>query len=255
MEVRLHNLVTYDRLRDHVLQRGCYSPAENERIYQKWFASAPRYRFRAVNRKYGLTRGVLCDVGCAYGSNLVFCSPESYGIEIEPYEVNFARSIGLTVYQMDVIQADFTGLPRVDAIWNSATLEHVTAPHIFLRKLHQLLKPDGLLAIYVPTLPPLAWLRGLPRIGRYVSAYRHDDHINAFTPAVLRFLCERAGFRTLEVSPFYPGALAALNPLHLLDGCIYVGRKLDPWDYPPLATRRAADNPSGFAYVGQKFAE
>ena len=121
---------------DYILMHGCYSHEENLRIYEKWFANAPRYLFRAVDRKYRITKKVLCDVGCAYGMNLVYCAPGSYGIEIEDYAVKFARSLGLTIYQRDVLNDDLSDLPKVEAVWCSAVLEHVDSPHIFLRKLH-----------------------------------------------------------------------------------------------------------------------
>lgn len=255
MKVCLNNLGTYKALKEHVIANGCYSEQENERIYHKWFATAPRHLFRAVDRKYHLTEQTLCDVGCAYGGNLVFCSQDSYGIEIEEYETKFATSIGLTVHTMDVISADFSELPKVDVVWNSATLEHVEAPHIFLRKLHMLLKPGGLLAIYVPTIPWLPFVKRIPRLNRYFTGYRHGDHINAFVPSTLRFFCERAGFETVEVSAFYPSILAPLSHIKLIDGCVYIGRKIEGWEYAPNATRRTAANTKGFDFKGQEFGE
>lgn len=239
-----------EALKQHVLTHGCYSPEENQRIYNRWFAHAPRYRFRAVNAKYRLTDRVLCDVGCAYGSNLVFCAPGSYGIEVAAYAAAFARSLGLSVYERNALTDDLSDLPKVEAVWCSAVLEHVESPHVFLRKLHRLLKPDGLVAVYVPTIPLAPAMKRLPRIGGRFSGYLAGDHINAFVPATLRFFCERAGFETLEVSPFYPGALAVFNRLppfnRLIGGCVYVGRKIAGWDYPETSTRRAADNEKGF---------
>jgi 2-polyprenyl-3-methyl-5-hydroxy-6-metoxy-1,4-benzoquinol methylase len=248
---------TRDELRDYILKHGCYSHDENLRIYDKWFAFAPRYLFRAVNKKYGITEKVVCDVGSAYGMNLVFCGPGSYGIEIEEYEAKFATSLGLTVYQNDVINDDLTGLPEAEVVWCSAVLEHVDSPHTFLRKLNLLLKPDGLLAVYVPTIPAFPWLRYMPRFGSYFSGYTAADHINAFVPATLRFFCERAGFKTVEVSPFYPGPFRAFNRLvvanRFVDGSMYIGRKRGDWEYPDKATRRVASNRRGFVLRGQQF--
>jgi SAM-dependent methyltransferase len=230
-------------LRNYVLNYGCYSAEENLRIYEKWFATAPRYLFRAVDKKYWITDCVLCDVGCAYGMNLIHCKSGSYGIEIEEYAVKFARSLGLTVYQRDVLKNDLSDLPQSDALWCSAVLEHVDSPHVFLRKLHSLLKSGGLLVIYVPTIPLVTWMKHLPRLGRYFSGHLAADHVNAFVPETLRFFCERSGFETIELSPFYPGPLALFNhvPLNrLVDGCVYVGRKIEGWEYPSKATRRTA---------------
>jgi 2-polyprenyl-3-methyl-5-hydroxy-6-metoxy-1,4-benzoquinol methylase len=246
-----------DNLRDFVLSQGCYSREENERIFEKWFAKGPRFLFRAVDKKYGITEQVLCDVGCAYGMNLVSCAPGSYGIEVEPYEVNFAQHLGLTVYKRDIIEEDVCDLPKADVVWCSAILEHVVSPHILLRKLHQLLRPEGILALYVPTLPIIPVLSSLPRLGKYFLGHRQGDHINAFVPQTLRFFCERAGFATVELSPFFPSPLSFLDHLpgssRLIDGCVYIGRSVENWEYPEKATRRASLNKIGFMSVGQRF--
>jgi 2-polyprenyl-3-methyl-5-hydroxy-6-metoxy-1,4-benzoquinol methylase len=243
-------------LREFISAHGCYSRQENEDIYDRWFAKAPRYLFRAVDKKYGISRKILCDVGCSYGMNLLSCSPGSYGIEIEHHEVHFANRLGLTVYERDIINDEICDLPKVDAVWCSAILEHVDSPHILLRKLHQLLKPQGLMAVYVPTLPLISTLKQLPVVGKYFIGHTASDHINAFVPSTLRFFCERAGFKTIEVSPFYPGPLGLFNHLplanQLVDGCLYIGESIQDWEYPRKATRRATISKKGFEFIGQQ---
>lgn len=235
-----------------ILSGGCYAPEENRRIYDKWFAPGPRHQFQAVNRRYRLTDKVICDIGCGYGMNLIYTRPGSYGIEVNAYAVRFARSIGQTVYQRDFMQDDIHDLPAVEVVWCSALLEHVESIHTFLRKVALLLKPGGLMIIYVPTLPLIPALRHLPGLARYTTGYLYPDHINAFTPGTLRFFCERAGFETLEVSPFLPGVLSVFNHVPLLnrlvDGCTWVGRRIDSWQYPPLAARLATTTGKGFRY-------
>ena len=97
------DLGTMEALREHVLAHGCYSSEENLRIFQKWFLERPPLTFLGTARKYGITSKRLCDVGCAYGGMLVYSAPGSYGIEIEPYEVRFAKSIGLEVIDCDIV--------------------------------------------------------------------------------------------------------------------------------------------------------
>jgi len=239
-------------LREQILKRGCYSPEENRRIYEKWFAPGPRQKFQKVNRKYRLEDKVNCDIGCGYGMNLPYCQPDSYGIDIADYESDFARSIGLTIHQRDFLHDPIDDLPRVEAVWCSAVLEHVESIHIFLRKIALLLEDNGLALIYVPSIPLAPFLGVLPILRRYMTGYLYSDHINAFTPSTLRFFCERAGFDTLEVSPFLPGAAGLINHVPLLnrivDGCVYVGRKIPDWDYPERATRRATETGTGFVY-------
>lgn len=240
------------RMQQHILENGCYNREENRRIYDKWFARGPRHQFQAVNAKYQLTEKAICDLGCGYGVNLVYCRPGSYGIEVDKYSADFARSIGLTVYERDFMRDSVDDLPAVDAVWCSAVIEHVESVHIFLRKMALILKPGGLLAVYVPTIPLIPALRYLPVLGRYTTGYLHSDHINAFTPATLRFFCERSGFETLELSPFMPGLLSVFNHVPLLhqlvSGCAYVGRKIDGWDYAGNATRQAVAHGIGFTY-------
>jgi SAM-dependent methyltransferase len=229
-------------VRDLVLTRGCFDRDENLRIYEKWFRGAPRYLFRALDRKYGLTRMRLCDVGCSYGMNLLHCADGSYGIEIDEREARFAQGLGLPVHHRDALRDDLSDLRQVEALWCAAVLEHVDAPHLFLRKLYRLLVPGGLLAVFVPTIPVFPFLAKLPRVGGYFNGHVAMDHVNAFTPETFAFTCERAGFSTLEVSPFYPGPLALMNHLpvlsRLIDGSVYVGRAIADWEYPEKSTRR-----------------
>ena len=145
-------------VRELLLERGCFDASENERIYRKWFHGAPRYLFRAVDRRHGLTGVRLADVGCSYGMNLLHCARGSYGIEIDDREARFARGLGLPVYHRDAMIDDLSDLPRVDAVWCAAVLEHVDSPHVFLRRLHELLLPEGLLVIFVPTIPLFRFL-------------------------------------------------------------------------------------------------
>ena len=124
--------------------------------------------------------------------------------------------------------------------------------HVFLRKIALLLADNGLAIFYVPSIPLAPFLRHVPFLRRYMTGYLYSDHINAFTPSTLRFFCERAGFETLEASPFLPGAAGLVNHAPLLnrivDGCVYVGRKIPDWEYPGRATRRATETGPGFVY-------
>ncbi len=239
-------------LRAHILSRGCYSPDENQRIFDKWFRKAPKLAFRRADAIYQLRHKTICDVGCAYGANLLFAQPGSYGLEVNSHYVNFAQSIGLAVYQRNIVEDDLTDLPLVDAVWCSALIEHVDSPHILLRKLHLLLKPEGLLLLFAPVLPPLPILRYLPRYGSNFSSHLDEDHVSAFTRHTLRFACERAGFETLDMTALYRPPLSVFNRvLFLRATCLYVGRARANWNYPQKAERDAARNARGFVVKGR----
>lgn len=241
-----------ESLKQHILENGCYSAQENQRIYNKWFAPGPRHQFQEVNRKYHLTDKVICDIGCGYGMNLVHCKPDSYGIEVDNYPIKFAQSIGLTVHQIDFMHHDISDFPKVDAVWCSALLEHVESIHTFLRRISLLLKDGGLIIIYVPTIPLIPALKHIKPLSHYFTGYLYSDHINAFTPSTLDFFCQRAGYETLEVSPFLPIPLSIFNHIPILnrivDGVTYVGKKIPNWEYPKGATRKASESEAGFVY-------
>ena len=135
-------------------------------------------------------------------------------------------------------------------MWCGAVLEHVESPHRFLRKVHQLLEPSGLLVLFVPAISSVGGLalHRLPWIGRYFVGYLASDHINAFTPSTVAFTCERAGFETIEVTPSFPGPFSLFNsvpPLaSLVDGSTYISRAIPNWEYHPKATRQASNQVS-----------
>jgi SAM-dependent methyltransferase len=242
-----HGFNSREAWQRHILGGGCYDAQENERIFDKWFARAPKVVFRRADAAYNLRDKTLCDVGCCYGANLFFTQPGSYGLEVNTDYVKFARGLGLTVHARDVVEDDLNDLPRVDAVWCSAVIEHVDSPHILLRKLHLLLKPRGLLLLFAPVVPPVPALRRLPKYGQNFTSHLHDDHVSAFTPKTLRFACERAGFETVEVSALYRAPFSVLNRIIFLPAsCLYVGRARAGWDYPANSGRQAARNAKGF---------
>jgi len=239
-------------LREKITSNETYSREDNLQIFDDHCKNGPRYLFRAVDKKYGISKNILCDIGCAYGTNLIFCNHDSYGIEIDERKVNFITGLGFNVYKRDVVYESLDDLPRVEVIWCSEVLEHLDSPHIFLRKMYMLLKPGGILVLSVPTYPIFPLLRYIPWVGEYISSYKVDDHINAFVPKTLRFFCARSGFKTIEISPFYPGILSIFNKLPIanaiLSKCVYIGEKIDGWDYPVKASRKAAPNENGFVF-------
>ena len=236
-----------ESFRDHVIGGGCHDRRENERIYEKWFRAAPKIAFRRADARYELRNKTLCDVGCAYGANLFFTQPGSYGLEINADYVNFARSLGLAVHQRDVVADDLRDLPPVEVVWCSAVIEHVDSPHILLRKLHQLLKPGGLLLLFAPIIPPFPILRYLPKFGSNFTSHLHEDHVSAFTRKTLKFSCERAGFETVELTALYRRPLSIFNRMLFLQAnCLYVGRACANWNYPAKSSRLAAGNANGF---------
>ncbi len=233
--------ISKDNLEEFILKNGVGTEETRRAVYEKWFKKSPRYLFQEIDRRYDLRHKKICDVGCSYGMNLMYCRPDSYGIEILPECAAFAEALGLTVYTRDVVNTDLADLPKAEAVWCCAMLEHVDSPHIVLRKLWTLLEKDGLVFLWVPTIPFIPWrfFKRIPFLTPHLTAHTHSDHVNAFTPATIRFMAERAGFETVEVSAMYPWPLSILNRfLYVLDGAMYVGRKKNASVYFGNSTRK-----------------
>lgn len=235
-----------------MLEKGCYDRERNLRIFKKWYEPGPRARLVDVIERYQLSEKMVAEVGCGYGGNLIHYGPGSYGVEILQNEVNFINSIGMSAYLRDIITEPIDDLPKTDAVVAWAVLEHVTSPHIALRKMHQMLKPGGKIFLYVPTIPLFPFFGRIDTFQNYFWGHRQDDHINAFTIDTIRFAAERTGFKTIDVSPGYRGMFRILNhvPLlnRLIDGCVYVGEAQSDFEYPKASTRVVSKNLDGFAY-------
>ncbi len=228
-------------LENYIAEKGGLSREENLRIFNKWFKQGPRRRAGRVIATYGLNNESTIDIGSGYGNNLMFLGEGSYGVEIDAKFVVFSVSIGLQAYVRNVATTDLSDLPKVDNAIAWAVMEHVDSQHEFLRNIHSVLNPDGRLFLYVPTVP-LFIPKFLPkRFQKYWRGHLHGDHVNAYSARTLRFICERAGFRTISCSPGFYGYFKWLNYLpginNFFDGCLYIGKALPNWKYPEGSTR------------------
>lgn len=244
------NIHNPEDLKRHIIDNGPYSKEENAEIYENSFARSPRYTFRILDDKYNISKTLLADIGCSKGYNLIHCGEGSYGVEIGKTDAEFAQSIGLNVYPINILEDDICSLPKPETVFAASVLEHVDSPHVFLRRLHSLLQPNGLLILLVPIIPIFPKFKRLPIIGKYFSGYQAKDHIYAFTPPTLRFICERAGYETINITAILPQTMTFLNPIlkNLMGHSIYVGKKIAHWDYPEKATRKASTNEKGYIF-------
>jgi SAM-dependent methyltransferase len=190
--------------------------------------------------------------------NLVYCSRDSYGIEFRGARARFAKSLGLNVFECNFLVDDLSHLPRVDVVWCAATLEHVDAPHVLLRRLYNLLKGDGRIILETPCAIPNRMMWSVPFLNRVFGD--HDDHINSFSQTSLIRFCERAGFAeewsfrysTPLVMRRLPVRVTGIFPFSIVaQSVVYVGRRIPGWNYPPKATRNAADNALGYEFRDQ----
>lgn len=144
-----------------------------------------------------LPPGPILDVGCAGGHTLANF-PSAYvpfGIEIS-HELSQIANSRFTPRGGSVVQADaLTGLahfPRHEftGVIMTSFLEHEKNPAEALLQAKRVLRFDGKLIVKVPNYA--SWNRKLR--GKRWCGFRFPDHVNYFTPALLRRLLEENGF-------------------------------------------------------------
>lgn len=146
--------------------------------------------------------GRLLDVGCSGGVLLQEAQRQGWdvmGLEPSTSGVNAARqSLGSRVVQGTV--EEFRPDEPFDVVTMTHVIEHLCAPLAAMRRVHDLLRPGGLVFLSTPNRASLrarlsggeAWAQGFDSDGTL--------HTYSFSPRGLRCLLERAGFRALELS-------------------------------------------------------
>lgn len=142
------------------------------------------------------------DVGSGIGAFLVAAKERGWqpvGLEPSAYAVRLCtETLGLDVTEGTL--DDALSFPhQFDVINLNHVLEHFQRPLANLKRIHQMLRPGGLLIVEVPREGKLA-SKLLQKISAWRAATRHPRpvytivHMCTFTPTSLRLLLERAGF-------------------------------------------------------------
>lgn len=141
--------------------------------------------------------GRLLDVGCgsgAYGASLIRLGWQVDGIEPNADAAARARQHGLNVQAVPIEAATLPAASyQVITLWH--VLEHLDNPVQALQLLRPSLRDDGLLMVEVPNRA--GW--GAALTGEYWYHWDLPRHRLHFTPASLRLVLEKAGFRVERV--------------------------------------------------------
>jgi SAM-dependent methyltransferase len=145
------------------------------------------------------------DAGCATGyvaALLHRLGHDVTGIELNPAMAAQARAHGVRVLEHDLEEP----LPLPDQCMDAAhvceVIEHLFDTEGFLREIHRLLVPGGLLILSTPNLNSLANRirvlcgRPLPMWGAFPDD-RHGTHVRVLNKAKIVELLERTGFQVV----------------------------------------------------------
>lgn len=163
------------------------------------FAEKRYLQFKKSLKKYApfiLTQSspLLLDIGCGTGDFLRIASKNRWniaGVEISPQGSISANQLleRNCVYTGDLLDLD---LPDnyYDVITIFHVIEHLIDPLSTLKKIYQLLKPNGILFVETPNIGGF----GAKIKKRNWSQIMPLEHITYFQPSSLRFSLEKAGF-------------------------------------------------------------
>lgn len=141
--------------------REWWSP---ERKRQRRNAQWKRFREAVQRRLFGPTSrrliettrriqpsGHLLDVGAGTGRLLEYARPhfERVALEPSPIAARILRDAGLAVCESTLEDAELPN-ESFDVIVLDSVMEHVTSPMRVARKLHELLKPGGIVCLKTP---------------------------------------------------------------------------------------------------------
>ena len=185
----------HSEIRRLIAERSPYDEKETVRLLGKFFRSVPA-SVKILIQNHHFDEKEVLDIGCSYGQTLLYWGEGSEGVEIKDGPTRFLEEMERKVHKLNV-EEGFVGVERrYDGIYTNNLVEHLVSPHLFLVRLHGLLKPNGLLAIGHPIVPPFTF-RGLWGLLGY-KGWASVEHINFFTAQTAKLTLERAGFQVLR---------------------------------------------------------
>ena len=142
--------------------------------------------------------GRLLDVGCHLGLFLDVARARGWqvaGVEPSRWSVERARERGLDVRHGTLETSGFPpGSFDVVTMWD--VVEHVADPLAELRRIHRVLRPNGVLALCTMNVDAL-----FPRLAGRRWPWYMQMHLVYFSRRTLHNMLTKAGFRVVEMAP------------------------------------------------------
>jgi len=155
--------------------------------------------------RYTLPPAKVLEVGAAHGGFVALCRQAGFdaiGLELSPAIVELARrTFGVPMLQ-GVVEDQPIPPGSLDVVALFDVLEHLQDPPATMRHCLELLKPDGLLLIQTPKVPPGARYEDLVA-GRdpFLAHFKKEEHLYLFTEEGVRELFRRVGATEMAILP------------------------------------------------------
>lgn len=192
-----------------------YEPEYFEQTHRNWFMNPNVALFEQLTRFLSVdgTHSVI-DVGCGKGSFLSYLADRTQpglsltGIDLSPNPPH---------PNIEYISGDIMTLPiphQFDVVVSLAVIEHIADVQGFVRKLHDLCRPEG--CVIVMTVNDNSILYGIARVLRQVGAtltfnrLYSSHHVHHFTRRSLSRLLEQNGF-SIKTVILHNAPLAAID--------------------------------------------
>ena len=192
-----------------------YFMKRTDRGYDNYFSEASRQEierviklnlrdlgFHKFEKRLSGEKRVL-DIGCAAGYFLAFMRDRGWdatGVDISPACVEFARGVGLAVYEDDYLEIAFARPFDLVTLW--ASIEHLHHPDRFLEKVHEELNDRGMLYISTCRSGGINFMRLYGKDWRF---YNFPEHLYFFSQASIKKLLEKKGFKIIKCAAYGSG--------------------------------------------------
>lgn len=181
--------------------REVYASKDYQQIMQSLGEASHAYRVERFGReRVGIVTRHLqagerpvryLDVGCSTGFVVEAARDagwDAIGIDLNPSAIEFGRNRGLDLRVLALEEAGFAP-GSFDVVSLFDVLEHLTQPRATLEQVSALLRPGGLLFLYVPNYDSASRML----MGADAHFIWPTHHLNYYTPTTIADLLTRAG--------------------------------------------------------------
>ena len=191
---------------DEAHYKKVYASQEYQEIVRDLGIKSHEYRVERFGRErvalmtphLSTARPRYLDVGCSTGFVVEAAKEagwDAIGIDLNPSAIEFGRTRGLDLRTVALDDAGFDEA-SFDAVSLFDVLEHLLDPVRTLQACTRLLRPGGIVFLYVPNYDSASRLL----MGKEAHFIWPTHHLNYYTPVTIRDLMARQGLETVFVA-------------------------------------------------------